>query len=237
VRDDSKPVEYRQRRERELRAQIAGVNEEYERKLNQAALDAYKDPQRRMATGSGWKPEQITEAALYADQYRGRTQIEQRQLVADIAADLAAGATDQARIKARAAQTLGIGLGAVAVQLRDADPAVRGARDEHDVIEGLTELGKMEAIRELAQAGLASSVERVAAKSFAADRGLRPDAPFPAQVEPGYAGLTVERNGFPNAPFPEPHDPELDRQRERVEHTRDVGGETVAEVAARYEAR
>lgn len=73
-------------------------------------------------------------------------------------------------------------------------------------------------------------------KAFASQRGLRPDVPFPDQVEPDYGGPTVERDGHPNNPYPEPHDPERDRQRERAERNR-VGGEPSADAEARYAAR
>lgn len=236
LRDDSKPAAYRQRRERELRAEIARVNTEYGNRIGQAAVEAAKDPQRRWTAGTPLKADQLAEAQLIAEQYRGLSRAEQRPLLADIVADLDAGATSPALIKARAATALGIPLGSIQARLADADPAKRDARDSMDTIEGLTELALAEPIRELAAAGFASASERVALKSFAHDRGLRPDAPFTAQVEPGYAGPSLDNGGTPLNPFPEPHDPERDRQRAQVER---IGRDTSTpdEVAARYEGR
>jgi hypothetical protein len=236
VRDDSKPLEYRQRRERELRAAIAGVNDDYGRRIGEAGVAAAKEPQKRMAAGSALKADQLAEIPLLVEQYRGQPKQIQAQLVVEIGADLAAGAADRALMKARAARALSIPLGQLGPALAKADPVQRDARDELDVIEGLAQLALAEPVRELAHAGLGSSMERTAAKAFAADRGLRPDVPFPAQIEPGYAGVTVEAHGFPNAPFPEPNDPERDRQRERAERLRD-NGDPAAGAAARYAAR
>jgi hypothetical protein len=100
----------------------------------------------------------------------------------------------------------------------------------------LADLALAEPVRELAHAGLGTSMERIAAKAFAADRGLRPDVPFPVQVEANYGGVTVESNGFPNAPFPEPHDRERDRQRQKAETMRDAG-ERASDAEGRYTAR
>lgn len=235
LRDDSKHADYRQRRERELRAEIRRINDDYGRRIGETAVEAAKDPQRRWAAGTPLKADQIAEAQLVAEQYRGRTKQEQRQLMADIVADLDADATSQALIKARAATALGIPLGPIASRLAQADPAKRDARDALDGIEGLSKLALAEPLRELAAAGFASASERVYLKSFAADRGLRPDAPFTAQVEPGYSGPSTE-HGTPLNPFPEPHDPERDEHRAQMER---IGRDTTtpADVAARYEAR
>ncbi len=236
LRDDSKPVDYRQRRERELRAQIRAINDDYGARIGKAAVEAARDPQRRWSAGTSIKPERLAEAQLVVEQYRGSTRQEQQHLVTDIHAALEADDATTATMLARAARALRIPLGSVEARLAQADPAKRDARDALDVIEGLTELALAEPIRELAAAGFASASERVALKAFAHDRGLRPDAPFTAQVEPGYAGPSVEHAGTPVNPFPEPHDPERDRQRAQVERIgRDT--ETPADVKARYEAR
>ena len=108
--------------------------------------------------------------------------------------------------------------------------------DTLTAIEGLAQLALNEPLRELAAAGLASPRERLYLKAFAHDRSLRPDAPFTDQVEPGYSGPDVKRDGTPANPFPELHDPERDRQRERVEHLRE-GGEPAAAAEARYARR
>jgi len=237
LRDDAKPLDHRQRRERELRASIDSINTLYNRRIAQTAHAAAQEPQRRRANGTPLKADQLAEAQLFTDQYRGRTRQEQRQLVSDIAADLEAGATDRALAKARAARTLNIPLGSLQRPLADADPVHRAARDELDAIEGMAELALAEPIRELAAAGFATASERAALKAFAADRSLRPDAPFAAQVEPGYAGPTVADAGFPNAPFPEPHDAERDRQRQRVEHLAGNEPASASDAEARYAAR
>jgi len=236
IRDDEKPVAYRQRRERELRSEISRTNEQYAKRIGEAALEAAEDPRRRYAVGSPLKPEHLTEAQLIVEQYRNRpARQERQQLVADIRDDLRAGNTTGARIKARAATVLNIPLGPLAAQLSDADPEKRDARDTLDTVEGLVELALAEPIRELAAAGFANVHERVALKSFAGDRGLRPDAPFPDQVMPGYAGPTAN-SGTPVNPFPEPHDPERDRQRAVVARIGRDPSEP-ADTAARYAAR
>lgn len=219
--DDALPLEYRQRRERELRVQIAGINDGYAKRIGEATKEAMEDPQRKWAERSGLKAEQLAEVPLFVEQYRGKTLIEQRQLVAEIAADLDAGATSRALVKARAAATLGVPLGPVESRLAEADPVMRDAKHAMDALRLLAELAGAEPMRELAMAGLANARERLALNNFAAERGLRPDAGFTDQVQPGYSGPTVERDGFPNAPFPEPHDPERDRQRRDSERHRD----------------
>ncbi len=237
IRDDSTPADYRQRRERELRADINSTNDEYNRRIGEAALEAAKEPQQRYAAGSPLKPEHLGEVGLIVEEYRHRPARQERaQLTIAIRDDLAAGNTTGARIKARAAQALNIPLGPLAAQLNDADPAKRDARDTLDVIEGLVELALAEPVQELALAGLATVSERVALKAFADQRGLRPDAPFTAQVEPGYAGPSVEHAGTPVNPFPESHDPERDRQRAQMER---IGRDAAdpADTVARYEAR
>jgi len=236
LRDDSKPAEYRQRRERELRAQVAGINEDYARRIGQAAVEAVEEPRQRYAAGSPLKQEHLTEAQLIVQKYLNRPARQQRQqLVADIAADLKAGNTTGARVKALAADTLDIPLGPLAAQLNNADPLKRDARHALDAIEGLVELTLNEPLRELAAAGLASARERLYLKAFADQRDLRPDAPFPAQVDGGYSGPTVQA-GTPLNPFPESHDPKRDALRAQVER---IGRDTTtpADTAARYEAR
>ena len=236
LRDDSTHPQYRQRRERELRAEIQAINDDYGARIGKAAGEAAKEPQRRWSAGTPIKSERLAEAQLVVEQYRGTTRQEQRQLVADIQAALAADDASTATVLARAARALKIPLGPVEAQLAQVDPAKRDARDALDVIEGLTELALAEPIRELAAAGFASASERVALKAFAHDRGLRPDAPFTDQVEPGYAGPSVEHAGTPVNPFPEPHDPQRDQQRAKVERmARDT--EDPAATAARYEER
>lgn len=234
IRDDSLPVEYCQRRERELRAQIASVNSTYERRIKEAAMEGMEEPQRLLATGTPLKPEQATEAQLVAQQYQGRPH---RHLVSAIAADLRAGNTGGARIKARAAEALNIDVGSLGAQLTLADPVKKEAHDSLTAIEGLAQLALHEPLREWAAAGLANTSERLFLKAFAHDRGLRPDAPFPDQVLPGYAGPDAKRDGTPVAPFPEPHDPERDRQRESAERHRGDEGYDPALTAKRYEAR
>lgn len=218
--DEALPLEYRQRRERELRAQIERINEDASRRIVEAATEAAEEPQRNYAAGTGLKAEQLAEVPLIVEQYRGRTPPEQRQLVAEIAADLSAGATARALVKARAATTLRIPLGSVEPQLAKADPIKRDAQDALDAIKGLAEVALAEPQRELAMAGLATASQRLALLNFAAERGLRPDASFAEQVQPGYSGPSVEGDGYPSAPFPEPHDPQRDQQRERVGHLR-----------------
>lgn len=239
ISDDSKPAEYRQRRERELRTQIASINDSYDKRIRQTAVEAAEEPQRRYAAGSPLKPEHVSEAQLVVEQYRNRpARQERQQLVSDIADALKAGDTTGARVMGRAAVALNIPLGPLAAQLNDADPAKKDARDALDVIEALTQLALAEPLREHAAAGLASPQERLFLKAFAHDRGLRPDHSFLEQMEPGYTGPDVKRHGTPASPFPEPHDPERERQRHRVEQLRDPsGGESSAEVEARYEAR
>jgi hypothetical protein len=234
IRDDSLPLEYRQRRERELRAQIDSTNSTYERRIREAAMEAMEGPQRLLAAGSSLKPEQATEAQLVAQQYQGRPP---RHLVDAIGQALNAGDTTGARIKARAAEALNIQLGSLGPQLMLADPIKKDAHDSLTVIEGLAELALNEPLREKAAAGLASTQERLFLKAFAHDRSLRPDAPFTDQVEPGYTGPDLKRDGTPVAPFPEPHDPERDRQREKVERHRGDEGYDPTLTAKRYEAR
>jgi hypothetical protein len=117
----------------------------------------------------------------------------------------------------RAAAALSIPLGSVAAQLNLADPIKKDAHDSMTAIEGLALLALNEPLREKAAAGLASAHERLFLKAFAHDRLLRPDAPFPDQVEPEYSGPDVTRHGTPANPFPESHDPERDRLREQIE--------------------
>lgn len=217
IADDSKQPAYRQRRERELRAQIASINDSYAKRIKEAAQEAAEEPRRKWAEGSGLKAEQLAEVPLVVRQYEGKTKLEQRQLVAEIAADLDAGATARALVKARAAITLDIPLGAVEARLADADPVRREAKHTRDAIEGLTELALNEPLREVAAAGLANVHERVYLKAFALDRKLREDVAFPDQVEAGYTGPDVERNGYPANPFPEPHDPARDEVRAKME--------------------
>lgn len=72
-------------------------------------------------------------------------------------------------------------------------------------------------------------------KLRAPDRKLRWDTSLVAQVEPSYIGPALEAGVALNA-FPEPHDPERDRQRAAVERIgRD--GSTPDDTAARYAAR
>ena len=237
IRDDSKPADYRQRRERELRAEISRTNEEYNRRIGQAALEAVEEPRQRYAAGSPHTQEHLTQAQLIVAKYQGRPARQQRQqLVDEIAADLRAGNVTGARVKALAADTLDIPLGPLAAQLNHADPIKRDAQDTLDTIEGLNELALHEPLREQAAAGLLGTRERLFLKVFADQRGLRPDVPFPDQVEPGYSGPDVKTAGTPLNPFPEPHDPKRDEQRAVVDR---IGRDTTtpADTAARYAAR
>jgi hypothetical protein len=237
VRDDAKPAEYRQRRQRELLEQIDNINATYDRRIRETAMEAMEEPQRLFAAGSPLKPEQLSEAQLIVEQYRSRpARQERQQLVADIAEALKAGDTAGARVMGRAAAALNIPLGSVATQLNLADPVKKDAHDSMTLIEGLALLALNEPLRERAAAGLANVQERLFLKAFAHDRSLRPDAPFPDQVEPGYSGPDVNRHGTPANPFPEPHDPERDRLRERAERNR-TGGEPSAAAEARYHRR
>jgi hypothetical protein len=238
IRDDSQTEKYRQRRERELRADIANANERYERRIRDAAQEAAADPRQRLAVGSAPKAEDLADTQLYVTQYERReTPQERRQLVDAIGADLEAGNMRGALNKARAAETLNIPIGAFAAQLHRADPIKRSAQEELDVIEELTKLALAEPIRELAHAGLLAARERLPLKTFAFQHQLREDQPFMDQIEPGYTGPTVERDGYPMSPHPEPHDPERDMQRVAVERHRGDEGYDPALTAKRYEAR
>lgn len=232
LRDDSTQPDYRQRRDRELRAQIASINDTYAKRLKEAALEAAEEPARLLAAVSALKPEQVAQAQLVAQQYQGRPP---RHLVDAIQQALRVGDSTGARIKAMAAEALNVQLGSLGSQLMMADPIKKDAHDSLTAIEGLTELALAEPLRELAAAGLANAHERLSLKAFAHDRGLRPDAPFPEQIEPGYSGPDAKRDGTPVSPFPEPHDPKRDELRERAERAR--GGESTAAVEARYAAR
>ena len=114
------------------------------------------------------------------------------------------------------------------------DPIRKDASDSLTAIEGLAQLALAEPLRERAAAGLASPQERLSLKAFAHERSLRPDAPFPDQVQLGYAGPDVKRDGTPISPFPEPPDAERDRLRQISERQRDgVAGDAWLEAQGR----
>lgn len=232
IRDEDTPAERRQQRERELRTQMELVNEKYERLINAAVEEAKREPERAMVEGSGLSAAELAEAAMVADEYRPLSDPERNGLVREIEADLRAGRTSGARIKARAAQTLRIPIGPLAGQLIEADPAKVQARDAHLAILALHEAAGMEPVRERLAAGLGSAAESVRVKEFAASRQLRRDVSFTAQVQPGYSGPTI-RSGA-QSPWPEPHNPELEKQRELVERAGRGDMFAVEDAAARY---
>jgi hypothetical protein len=139
-------IAFRQRHERELRAQIAGVNETHARRIKEAASEAAQEHYLRLATGTPYKPEQVAQAQMVAQQYQGRPP---RHLVDAIQQALNAGDPTGARVKALAAETLNVQLGALGAQLLDADPIRKEAKDAIEAIEGLAELALNEPLREL----------------------------------------------------------------------------------------
>jgi hypothetical protein len=233
IRDDSLRPEYRQRRERELRAEIDRVNTEYAKRIGEYVAEASREPTQRLRAGTSAKAEHLTEAQLVVEQYRGKTKQEQQHLVEDIAADLAAGDGTAARIKERAARALGIPLGPLAPQLNNADPIKRDARDSLDVITAMAELAAVEPIRARAAAGFGTPAEAVRLKEFASGRGLRLDVPFAQQVEPGY---TPPGGAGMNA-LPEPYDPVRDKQRATAQRIGRDSSRTLGESEARYADR
>jgi len=236
LRDDSRPQAYRDRRQREIRAQIDLVNQAAERELREVAQKAATAAERKRWTGTPLTAEQIAEAGLLVRQYEGRTRQEQLGLLADLTADLDTGTVAAARAKARAAEILGLPLGQLARAVEDADPVAKAARHELDALEGVAQYALNEPVRELAMSGLASHKEQGRLKEWSAEYRVRPDVPFLAQIEPDYRGPTIEADGFPNAPFPEPHDPALDALREKVAR-RAPSPEGPDETAERYAAR
>jgi hypothetical protein len=234
--DDSKPADHRQRRERELRAEYSAIEADYGQRIGKAAAEAKEEPQRRLAAGSGWKPEELAEVQLLVAQYGSKSTRQERQHLVDaIRADLGAGNVAGARIKARAAEALSIPFGDLAPELHRADPVTRDASDTLSAIEGLVELVGMEPTRMRAAAGYATVPEQVRVKGLAQHLGLRWDTPLPAQVEPDYTGPTLEA-GVPLNAFRERPDAEREAQQAQVERIgRD--GETPADTAARYAAR
>jgi hypothetical protein len=223
-RDDSKPAEWRERRIKELRAEAEGIVAIAAREIEAAAEAA-----RRSVPDGPTKPtaDERAEADHVFRKCERRTRGERkRHLPADVAAALDAGDVAGARAVALAADQLGVSLGEVSGRLDAADPRLAEAREQRTLIEAARELAHMEAIRSKRAAAIPfDKGEGVKLLTFMQEWGLHPGASFIDQP-PG--------SGPSQAEWPEPYDPELDRQREAVARAR--AGSEVVDPAERYAA-
>jgi hypothetical protein len=169
---DRLPAEHRERRRKEIEAELADRNRAAAADIRQLAQEAAKAPRRLLATGTPLTADQLSEAGLLARQYEGRTTIEQRQLLTDARAALAAGAVDRARVLARAGKVLGVTDGALDGELAQHDDAVVRGRAGIDSIEWLVSASDADARRERVQAGIASPAESIADKLWAEQNGI-----------------------------------------------------------------
>jgi hypothetical protein len=169
---DRLPPEHRERRRKEIEADLARLNAAAAADVRQLAQEAAKEPRRLLATGTPLAADQLAEAGLLARQFEGRTTIEQRNLLADARQALADGAVDRARVLARAGQTLGVTDGQLDADLAKLDDVRERGRHGIDVIEWLVTASDADATRERVLAGIASPQESIADKLYAERNGI-----------------------------------------------------------------
>lgn len=162
---DRHPAEFRERRQRELRAAIGARNDAAQAEAVKVIEPLAQASRARAEEGTPLTPEEAAEVNLLVRQFEGRTAIEQRRHLAQEAARvLDLGAVGRARRLHVAAVTLGVGDDHVATRLEELDPVKRQARGDLDAMDGILSHMGLQVAREANEAGIADMHTAVVAE-------------------------------------------------------------------------